>query len=202
LIRERDELISTLAEIKQRDPELVEKLLEKLSAKLTANLGKGFSRQNLQRFRKFYIKFPPEKIRSTLSSISSDRQDTAIRPTPSGKFLPKNRESISSPVHGQEISLEDLARVFPLPWSHYVILIGLSSDEAIRFYHAEALRGGWSVRQLKRQIDSQFYERTALSRNKAAMLKKGQETTSDDIVSVQEEIRDPMVLESPLRRFV
>jgi predicted nuclease of restriction endonuclease-like (RecB) superfamily len=42
------------------------------------------------------------------------------------------------------------------------------------FYEAEALRGGWSVRQLDRQIGSQFYERTALSKNKAAMLEKGQ----------------------------
>jgi predicted nuclease of restriction endonuclease-like (RecB) superfamily len=38
------------------------------------------------------------------------------------------------------------------------------------FYATEALRGGWWLRQLERQINSQFYERTALSRNKAAML--------------------------------
>ena len=45
---------------------------------------------------------------------------------------------------------------------------------AREFYEAEALRGGWSVRQLDRQINSQFYERTALSKNKAAMLTRGQ----------------------------
>lgn len=44
---------------------------------------------------------------------------------------------------------------------------------ARHFYETEALRGGWSVRQLGRQIDTQFYERTALSRNKGATLKKG-----------------------------
>ena len=38
-----------------------------------------------------------------------------------------------------------------------------SLDEARAFYETEALRGGWTVRQLGRQIDSQFYERTALS---------------------------------------
>jgi predicted nuclease of restriction endonuclease-like (RecB) superfamily len=47
------------------------------------------------------------------------------------------------------------------------------SPEARDFYHTEALRGGWSVRQLDRQINSLFYERTALSKNKAAMLQKG-----------------------------
>ena len=35
---------------------------------------------------------------------------------------------------------------------------------------SEALRGGWSVRQLDRQIGSRFYERTALSKNRASML--------------------------------
>jgi len=88
-----------------------------------------------------------------------------------------------------------LAEAFPLPWSHYVLLFSLRSDEAIGFYHAEALRGGWSVRQLKRQIESQFYERTALSKNKATMLQAGRETLPDDIVRVEEQVKDPLVLE-------
>jgi DUF1016 N-terminal domain len=63
---------------------------------------------------------------------------------------------------GQEIArLRQLAVCFPLPWSHYVRLMALSSEEARRFYESEALRCGWSVRQLDRQISSQFYERTA-----------------------------------------
>ncbi len=51
------------------------------------------------------------------------------------------------------------------------------------------------VRQLRRQINSQFYERTALSRNKAAMLLKGQKALPEDRVSPEEEIKDPLVLE-------
>src|SRR5207253_2624214 len=69
---------------------------------------------------------------------------------------------------------------FPLPWSHYVKLLGVKNPEARAFYEAEALRGGWSVRQLDRQINSQFYERTALSCNKAAMLKKGTRALPED----------------------
>lgn len=37
---------------------------------------------------------------------------------------------------------------FALPWSHYVRLIGIANPEKRRFYEAEAVRGGWSVRQL------------------------------------------------------
>jgi predicted nuclease of restriction endonuclease-like (RecB) superfamily len=58
-----------------------------------------------------------------------------------------------------------------------------------------ALRGGWSVRQLDRQIASQFYERTGLSRNEAAMLTKGGAARPGDALSADEEVRDPLVLE-------
>ena len=73
-----------------------------------------------------------------------------------------------------------MANRFPLPWSAYVRLLSVKNGSARRFYEAEALRGGWSVRQLNRQIESQFYERTALSKNKAAMLEKGQAARPDD----------------------
>jgi predicted nuclease of restriction endonuclease-like (RecB) superfamily len=83
-----------------------------------------------------------------------------------------------------------------LPWTHYTRLIRRTrSPEARAFYEAEALRGGWTVKQLERQIDSQFYERTALSRNKAAMLKKGAVPKPEDAVTPEEEIKDPFVLE-------
>ena len=57
------------------------------------------------------------------------------------------------------------------------------------------MRGGWSVRQLDRQIASQFYERTALSRNKSAMLRKGSLAFAEDSISADEQVRDPLILE-------
>jgi predicted nuclease of restriction endonuclease-like (RecB) superfamily len=69
------------------------------------------------------------------------------------------------------------------------------SNHAREFYETEALRGGWTVRQLGRQIDSQFYERTALSRNKAAMLRRGAVATPEDALTPEEEIKSPYVLE-------
>lgn len=94
-----------------------------------------------------------------------------------------------------EFRLQEIAACFLLPWSHYVSLLSVDSPEARKFYEAEALRGGWSVRQLDRQISTLFYERTALSRNKAAMLKKGEKPLPEDAVTPEEEIRDPLVLE-------
>jgi predicted nuclease of restriction endonuclease-like (RecB) superfamily len=157
-----------------------EALVGRLSADLTARFGRGFSRQNLQQMRQFYLTYPPDKICQTVSGKS---QAPPIRQTSSGK---------SASALG---SAHDLARAFPLPWSHYVQLLAVRHDHARAFYEAEALRGGWTVRQLHRQIGSQFYERTALSRNKVAMLRKGGVAKPGDSVTPEEEIKSPYVLE-------
>ena len=93
------------------------------------------------------------------------------------------------------MGFDDLLTAFPLPWSAYVRLLSVKDEHAREFYETEALRGGWSVRQLDRQIGSQFYERTALSRNKAAMLASGRRPKTEDLVRPEEEIKDPLVLE-------
>ena len=73
--------------------------------------------------------------------------------------------------------------------------MSVKKPEARSFYETEAVRGGWNVRQLDRQISTQFYERTMLSRNKAAMLTKGQKARPEDTLTPEEEIKDPYVLE-------
>ena len=46
-----------------------------------------------------------------------------------------------------------------LSWSHYVRLLTVPEAQARNYYESESLRGGWSVRELDRQIASQAYER-------------------------------------------
>jgi len=91
--------------------------------------------------------------------------------------------------------LATLANRFPLPWSAYVRLLSVRNESARTFYEAEALRCGWSVRQLDRQINSQFYERAALSQNKAALLEQGSQIEVGDAMTPEEAIKDPFVLE-------
>jgi len=161
-----------------------EELLVRLSADLIKRYGRGFSRQNLQQMRQFYIFFQPEGICQTPSGKSATSSKEGICQTPSG-ILQTAGESI----------LADIARCFPLPWSAYVRLLSVKNESARRFYENEALRCGWSVRQLDRQINSQFYERTALSRNKAAMLRKGGKALPEDRILPEEAIKDPFLLE-------
>ena len=155
-----------------------EELLERLATDLTRRIGRGFSYPNLKRFRQFYLLNPAKNIRSTLSSQFRK----------SRKVQPQSAQSSGD-------YLAALADVFPLSWSHYVRLLSVENSNSRSFYEAEALRGGWSVRQLDRQIQSLFYERTALSREKAAMLTKGARPQPGDALTPEEELKDPFVLE-------
>jgi predicted nuclease of restriction endonuclease-like (RecB) superfamily len=145
-----------------------ERLIERLSHDLTRRFGRGFSAVNLKQMRKFYREWNVPQIGQT----ASDQFEGGTRPLTE---MPHSR--------------------FPLSWSHYVRLLSVGKPEARVFYEAEALRGGWTVRQLDRQVDTQFYERTLLSRNKAAMLRQGQVARPEDILTPEEEIKDPLVLE-------
>ena len=93
------------------------------------------------------------------------------------------------------VGFREAVNQFPLPWSAHVRLLSVKRPEARNFYEAETLRLGWSVRQLDRQIGSQFYERIALSQNKAAMLERVENSSLSDLAKPEEAIKDPFVLE-------
>ena len=46
-----------------------------------------------------------------------------------------------------------------LNWSHYRTLMRIENDKKRQFYFEECAKSGWSVRDLQRQVSTQFYER-------------------------------------------
>ena len=153
-----------------------DELIKQLANDLSAQFGRGFGVVNLSQMRRFFLTWPTKRIFQTLSEKSL---------TP----MSINDIGVSSS------SIPALANQFPLPWSAYVRLISIKNPDARIFYETEALRSGWSIRQLDRQIGSQFYERMALSQNKAAMLEKAKNSEPSDLVTPEEAIKDPFVLE-------
>lgn len=166
-----------------------QELIPQLASDLTERFGRGFSRANLFQMRSFYLAY---RIVQTPSGLSGDMEQRIIQ-TPSGELEASDEPEAQQLIRQGDV--QQIAAAFPLPWSHYVKLLSVEDEKARKFYEEEALKGGWSVRQLKRQIDSQFYERTLLSKNKAAMLRKGAEPQPGDLVTPDEEIKDPLVLE-------
>jgi predicted nuclease of restriction endonuclease-like (RecB) superfamily len=80
-----------------------------------------------------------------------------------------------------------------LSWSHYAELLGVSDDTTRVFYLKQCDNENWSVRELKRQINSSLFERLALSKDKKGILKLVREGLT--ISQPSDIVKDPYVLE-------
>ena len=192
----------------EKRAEYGEELVRRFALDLTERFGRGFGFSQVKMMRQFYQTFPdahaakPLILQSTVEKSGigqsvigqSGNAESALAPIGQsviGQFSERSSVKLSRALE----RLGQIARAFPLPWTHYVRLLRVRNAHAREFYAREALAGGWVVRQLNRQINSQFYERTALSKNKTAMLVKGEKPKPGDAVSADEEIRNPLVLE-------
>ncbi len=88
---------------------------------------------------------------------------------------------------------QTLSDQFKLSWSHYLILMRIENINERNFYEIESIENNWSLRELRRQIDSALYERLVLSidKEKIKLLSlKGQILEKPEDV-----VKDPYVLE-------
>ena len=82
---------------------------------------------------------------------------------------------------------------FNLSWSHYLILMRIKDINARNFYEIEAFENNWSLRELKRQVNSSLYERLVLSKDKEKV--KELAVKGQIIEKAQDIIKDPYILE-------
>ena len=74
-----------------------------------------------------------------------------------------------------------------------MFLLSIKNEEERSFYAIESVEQGWSLRELKRQFNSGFYERLALSRDKNAVRRLA---TDGQIIEIPEDVlKSPLVLE-------
>ena len=147
-------------------------LLKGLSETLTNEFGKGFSVDNLENMRRFYISYGKSESLSRNSEVS-------ISETPSRKSKNAIQQTVSAN--------------FTLSWSHYLKLMRIDDENERKFYEIEAAKNNWSVRELDRQYDSALYTRLTLSRNKAEIKKLSEKGLV--LEKPKDAIKDPYVLE-------
>jgi len=82
-----------------------------------------------------------------------------------------------------------------LTWSHYKALIRVENEAARAYYLTEAADQNWSTRALERQINSLYYERLLMSRDKAPIIDEMQDNIAPLAPTPQDFIKDPYVLE-------
>lgn len=136
-----------------------DKLLKELAKALKI---KGFSKSSLAEFRKFYLLYP-----QIIQTASGKFKPSSISPTPSGKFNSAIISSIYQTLSGESAANNDL--LFKLSFSHFRELVQISDPLKRQFYEIECIKGTWSVRELRRQISSLYFERSAMSKDKAAL---------------------------------
>jgi len=144
--------------------------LKELSNKLSSEFGKGFSVENLDRMRFFYLAYSP--------SISS---------TMLTKFEQNDAE------HAIPLSAHADVPVFTLSWSHYLKLMRIDDLAERRFYEIDCAQNNWSVCELQRQYDTALYQRLALSRDKEGIKQLARQ--GQLLEKPIDAIKDPYVLE-------
>lgn len=158
-----------------------ERLFDSLAERLDAAGVPSCDRRQLYRYVDFYRLYP--QIAGTLSPQFRELLPArpAIRKV--GTLSPL----CSKPTLPAETLLETLS------YSHFELLAAIDDPLKRAFYEVESVRGTWSVRELKRQIVSLYFERSGLSRNKkklAALVDGNVEHASTALM-----IRDPYVFE-------
>ena len=154
-------------------------IVKELSQELKKEFGKGFSVDNLEKMRRFYLVYGKSATvlrilekQQTLSAISE------ISATPSRKLDNKT---------------QTLSAIFKLSWSHYLTLMRIDEEEERQFYEIEAFNNNWSIRELKRQYDTALYTRLRLSRDKEKV--KELSVKGQVLEHAKDAIKDPYILE-------
>jgi predicted nuclease of restriction endonuclease-like (RecB) superfamily len=156
-----------------------DKLLDRLSERLTQAGVSRVEARELRRYRQFYLAYP--QIRESLTP----ELEKALLPYSTVGSI---RES-PTPRIGAAAS-EVLTKI---SFTHIAELLQCDDETKRAFYEVECIRGNWSVRELKRQIASLYYERSGLSKDKGKLGALAQQGAERGITALN--IRDPYVFE-------
>ncbi|MGA1825724.1 MAG: PDDEXK nuclease domain-containing protein [bacterium] len=153
-----------------------DKLLSVLAKKLK-HLS-NCNRRQLYRYLRFYRFYP--QIVGTISPQFK-------------KLLPSDVAEKKVGTVSPQLHLPPETLLSSLSYSHFDQLVDLDDVTQRQFYELECVRGTWSVRELKRQINSLYYERSGLSLNKEKLSELANQTAEQAEPTLA--IRDPYVFE-------
>jgi predicted nuclease of restriction endonuclease-like (RecB) superfamily len=173
-----------------------DKLMDTLAKRLAQQGWKRCDRRELYRFRQFYLTYPKIVESLTPQSLLAPElgallTDWPVRLAPIRETLsPESR--IVKTVPPQSVAPHS-GLLFRLSFTHLSEIVQLPDETQRRFYEIECIRGNWSVRELKRQIASLYYERSGLSKDKAKLSAKAH--AKAEPLQPAQIIRDPYIFE-------
>ena len=175
-----------IVEFKQNGKDRAEygkSLLKSIADKL--NHIKGLDERSLRRFRLFYLYYP-QLENSIRGSLSPELQDEQKWGTPPPILQDSEKMGTASPQLQEGLFVPGDKILSKLSYSHIELLLGIDEPLKRTFYEIECIKGAWSVRELKRQINSLYFERSGLSKKPEKLAKLVQQKikpqASTDIV--------------------
>lgn len=159
-----------------------EKLLETIALKLKQKKINGMSVTNLKLFRKFYEIYPQ------IGNVVSGQAEQIIRQPLADEFIPLVPNRMGNDIlNPPQLLLQHFA------FRHFTELIKIKEPLKRAFYEQQSIKGNWSARQLKRQIESLLLERTGISRDKEVLLESIRNQRFEN--TIEDTIKDPYILE-------
>jgi len=159
-----------------------DKLIENLAEELKEI--KGIDRRSLFRFRQFYLYYP-HLIEAVKANQIADNQELIKVGTPS-PLLENEKVGSLSPLLRPDLATEPTKLVRTLSYSHIELLLNIDDPLKRAYYEIECIKGVWSVRELKRQISSLSYERSAAAENPDLLARQlgesSQSTSAEDLI--------------------
>ncbi len=160
-----------------------ERLMDDLSETLRKLGLSRCDRRELYRYRQFYLTYP-QIVEAAAPQLTAVLQNNKTRQKIAGSIV----ESLTPQLTNSGQTL--LSR---LSFTHFAELLEIQDSLKRVFYEVECIRGNWSVRELKRQIATLYYERTGLSRNKKKLASLVERTSEKQEARLP--IRDPYIFE-------
>jgi predicted nuclease of restriction endonuclease-like (RecB) superfamily len=166
-----------------------ENLMTTLSQRLADHGLPQVTPRELRRYRQLYQVYPQIWQSVTAKSLEASGFTAMLTLA----HLPPSsiRESVTAKSQIVETVSPELIHL--LSFTHLSELIQLTDDTQRRFYEVECIRGNWSVRELRRQIDSLYYQRSGLSKNKTKLSAKAH--AKAETLKPAQIIRDPYIFE-------
>ena len=152
-----------------------EQLLKKLEQRLNV---KGLNERRFREFRRLYLVYPQlkEPVAQYIVSQSQIRHTLSaefiepIRRLPSAESATNIRRMPSAELDDAKRWMVPADRLFNrLTYSNLMLIATIDNPVKRAFYEMETIRGCWSYKELERQINSLYYERSGLSKNKEAL---------------------------------
>lgn len=151
-----------------------EQLLKKLETSIKK---KGMTERRFREFRRLYIVYPqlgsevakylvslPIGFRNLLNNSAKE-----IRQTSAKSQIPAIRRTSAELVVAEDWMLPAEMLFNRISYSNLSLISQIDDPVKRSFYEIENIKGCWSNRELDRQISSSYFERSGLSKNKAAL---------------------------------